>query len=166
MTMPNIPHQGLDLEYPRSLGVYDRYEQAQRVVDYLSDQSFAVQHVAIVGTELRTVERVTGRLTRGKVAAAGAGSGAWMGLFIGFAFALFGKGNQLGMIVSIVIFGTLFGLIWSQVGYSTITRGGRRDFSSLSQVVATKYEVLVEHKLAEDARALLAQQPGAGLTPS
>ncbi len=162
--MPNIPHQGLDLDYPRSLGVYERYEQAQRVVDFLSDQGFAVQHVAIVGTDLRTVERVTGRLTRGKVAAAGAGSGAWMGLFIGIALALFGSGNQAGAIVTMVVFGTAFGLIWSQIGYSTITRGGRRDFSSLSQVVATKYEVMVEHKLAEDARGLLAQQPGAGLS--
>lgn len=161
MTLPNIPRPGLDLEYPRSLGVYDRYEQAQHVVDYLSDNEFAVQNMTIVGTELRTVERVTGRLTRRKAAAAGAASGAWMGSFIGVAFALFGKGNQLGFIITIVIFGALFGLIWSQAGYSTLTGGGTRDFSSVSQVVATKYEVLVEHKFADRARELLSQMPGA-----
>jgi hypothetical protein len=79
----NIPLPGLDLEYPRSLGVFDRYEQAQKVVDYLSDNEFAVHNLAIVGTELRTVERIAGRLTRGKVAAASAASGVWIGLFIG-----------------------------------------------------------------------------------
>ena len=123
MALPNFPRPGLDLEYPRSLGVYDRYQQAQQVVDYLSDNEFAVQNMVIVGTDLRTVERVTGRLTRGKVAAAGAASGAWMGSFIGLAFALFGQGNQVGFILAVVLFGALFGLVWSQVGYSTLTGG-------------------------------------------
>lgn len=162
MTLPNIPRPGLDLEYPMSLRVYDRYEQAQQVVDYLSDNEFAVQNMAIVGTELRTVERVTGRLTRRKVGVASAASGAWMGLFIGVAFALFGKGNQIGFVIAIVIFGALFGLVGSQIGFAAYTRGGTRDFSSVSQVVATKYEVLVEHGVAERARLLLSQQTGAG----
>ena len=159
MTLPNAPRPGLDLEYPQSLGVYDRYEQAQQVVDYLSDNQFAVQNVAIVGSELRSVERVTGRLTRGKVALAGAASGAWMGAFIGLAFALFGRGNQLGFIITVIVLGALFGLIWSQIGFSALTRGGRRDFASVSQVVATKYEVLVEHGIAQQARDLLARMP-------
>ncbi|MGX7677975.1 general stress protein [Jatrophihabitans sp. DSM 45814] len=158
---PNIPRPGLDLEYPMSLGVYDKYEQAQKVVDYLSDNEFAVQNMVIVGTELRSVERVTGRLTRRKAAIASAVSGAWMGLFIGLAFALFGKGNQVGFVITVVIFGAIFGLAWSQIGFSAITRGGTRDFSSVTQVVATKYEVLVEHRLADRARELLIAMPGA-----
>jgi heat induced stress protein YflT len=153
----NIPRPGLDLEYPLSLGVYDGYAQAQKVVDYLSDNEFAVEQVAIVGTELKTVERVTGRLTRGKVAAASAISGLWMGLFVGIAFSIFGKGNQLGFLISTPIFGAIFGLVWSQIGFAAVTRGGTRDFSSVSQVVATKYEVLVEHRFFEQATALLAK---------
>ncbi|MDQ1719571.1 MAG: hypothetical protein QOE71_1954 [Pseudonocardiales bacterium] len=158
---PNVPRPGLDLEYPMSLGVYDKYEQAQQVVDYLSDHEFAVQNVAIVGTELRLVERVTGRLTRQKAAIASTISGAWMGLFIGLAFALFGKGNQIGFVITVVVFGAVFGLIWSQIGFAALTRGGTRDFSSVTQVVATKYEVLVEHRLADRARELLMSMPGA-----
>src|SRR4051812_25029189 len=158
----NAPIAKLDLEYPRSLGVFDRYEDAQKVVDFLSDNEFAVQNLAIVGTELRTVERIAGRLTRGKVAAASAASGVWMGLFIGAAFALFGDGNPLGFIITLVVLGAVFGAVWSQIGYSAMTRGGTRDFSSVSQVVATKYEVLVEHKVAEAARTLLATMPGHG----
>ena len=152
----NMPRPGLDLEFPLSLGVYDSYAQAQKVVDYLSDNDFAVQQVAIVGTELKTVERVTGRVTRGKVAAAGAMSGLWMGLFVGIAFSIFGKGNQLGFLITTPIIGALFGLVWSQLGFAALTRGGTRDFSSVSQVVATKYEVLVEHRYFEAAQQLLA----------
>ena len=53
----------------------------------------------------------------------------------------------------------LFGLIWSQLGFTAATQRGRRDFASISQIIATKYEVLVEHKLAEQARGLLAAIP-------
>jgi hypothetical protein len=155
----NVPRPGLDLEYPLSLGVYDGYPQAQKVVDYLSDHEFEVQQMAIVGTELKTVERVTGRVTRGKVAAAGAISGFWMGLFVGLAFSLFASGNTLGFLISTPIFGAVFGLVWSQIGFTAVTRGGTRDFSSVSQVVATKYEVLVEHRFFERAQQLLAKMP-------
>lgn len=157
MTMPrNIPRPGLNLDYPMSLGVYDDYEQAQRVVDYLADHDFPVQNVAIVGTELKSVERITGRLTRGRVAAAGAVSGVWIGLFVGIAFALFSKDGQLGFLITTPLLGALFMLIWSQLGYTAATRGGTRDFASLTQVVATKYEVLAEHNVAERARELIA----------
>jgi hypothetical protein len=157
MTIPrSIPRLALDLEYPMSLGVYDDYPQAQHVVDHLADHEFPVQNVLIVGTELKSVERVTGRLTHGKVAIAGAISGLWMGLFVGIAFALFSRQNQLGFLITTPILGAVFGLIWSQIGFRAATRGGTRDFASISQVVATKYEVLIEHRFIEQARQLVA----------
>jgi len=55
----------------------------------LSDQSFAAQHLEIVGTELRSVERVTGRQTRRKITAAGALCGLWIALFVEIAFNWF-----------------------------------------------------------------------------
>jgi LytS/YehU family sensor histidine kinase len=113
----------------------------------------------IVGTDLKQVERVTGRLTTGRVALGGLLSGVWLGLFVGLIFSLFGRGNALGIILSTALFGALFGLVWALVGYAA-TRG-RRDFTSVSQVVATRYEVLVEHKFAQQGRDLLAQMPGA-----
>jgi hypothetical protein len=36
----------------------------------------------------------------------------------------------------------------------------------VTQVVATRYELLVEHKHAEQARALLGEMPGSGPTIS
>ena len=51
MTQQTIPQRGLALEYPMSLGVYGGYPEAQRLVDHLADNDFAVRNLAIVGTE-------------------------------------------------------------------------------------------------------------------
>ncbi|CAI9412465.1 general stress protein [Nocardioides sp. T2.26MG-1] len=149
----------LKLEFPQSLAVYDDYAAAQKTVDFLSDNHFPVQHLMIVGTDLKRVERITGRLTTGRVALGGVLSGLWLGLFVGLVFAIFVDENAVAMIVSTMLFGAVFGLIWALIGYA-FTRG-QRDFSSVTQVVATKYEVLVEHKVAAQARELLAKLPGA-----
>ena len=43
------------------VGSYPTYAEAQRAVDYLSDNQFPVKEVTIVGVDLMQVERVTGR---------------------------------------------------------------------------------------------------------
>ena len=63
------------------------------------------------------------------------------------------------MLLSTAFMGATFGLVWALIGYG-MTRG-QRDFSSVTQVVATRYEVLVENKHAARARELLAGLPGA-----
>ncbi len=153
------PTNPMRLEFPQSLAVYDDYAAAQKAVDFLSDEKFPVEQCMIVGTDLKRIERITGRLTTGKVAMGGVLSGMWLGLFVGLIFTLFTEEDVLITIVSTMLFGALFGLIWAMVGYA-MTRG-QRDFSSVTQVVATRYEVLVEHKVAAQARELLSQLPGA-----
>ena len=153
----------LKLEYPQSLAVYDDYAAAQKAVDFLADNKFPVEQCMIVGTDLKRIERITGRLTTGKVAMGGVLSGVWLGLFVGLIFTLFTEEDVLVTILSTMLFGALFGLIWALVGYA-MTRG-QRDFSSVTQVVATRYEVLVEHKVAGQARELLSQLPGATPDP-
>lgn len=152
----------LALKFPQSLAVYDEYAAAQRAVDHLSDKEFPVENCMIVGTDLKRIERVTGRLTTGKVAAGGVLSGLWLGVFVGLIFSIFSNGSW-AMVVSTALFGAVFGLIWSLVGYA-LTRG-QRDFSSVTAVIATKYEVLVEHKLLARAQELLADLPGARPNP-
>ena len=149
----------LKLEFPQSLTVHDDYAAAQRTVDFLADEGFPVQNCMIVGTDLKQVERITGRITTGRVALGGAVSGLWFGLFVGLVLTLFGSGSVLATLISTAVIGALFGVIFTLVGYAA-TRG-RRDFSSVSSVVATRYEVLVEHKVAAQARELLAKLPGA-----
>lgn len=150
-----LPTSALTLEFPLSLGVYEKYEQAQKAVDFLSDNEFPVQNCLIVGTDLKQIERVTGRLTYGKVTAGGLLSGIWMGLFVGLVVSLFSDGSStIAIILGTMLFGAVFGLLWALAGYAA-TRG-QRDFTSVSQVVATRYEVLVEHKYAEQGRQILA----------
>ncbi len=143
-----------------SVGVFDKHEDAQRAVDILSDKQFPVQNCLIVGTELRQLERVTGRLTWGRVLVGGALSGVWLGLFVGLIFALFDAGNNpLAVVTSTVLFGAVFGLVWAALGYA-MTRG-RRDFTSVSRIVPGRFEILVEHRFAQQAREILA---AAGVT--
>src|ERR1700722_18509084 len=70
------------------IGSYPTYAEAQRAVDYLSDQEFPVQDVTIVGVNLMQVERVLGRLTWAKVIGGGIVSGAWLGVFFGLVLGI------------------------------------------------------------------------------
>jgi hypothetical protein len=45
---------------------FDDYASAQRAVDRLSDDGFGVDKLDIVGSDLRLIERVTGRLTKAR----------------------------------------------------------------------------------------------------
>ena len=146
------------LKYPQSLGVYDDYADAQRAVDYLSDEGFPVQNVLIVGTDLKQVERVTGRLTTPRVLTAGAASGAWLGLLVGLLLGIFVKGGAyFATVLTGVMLGVLFGAVWALIGYAA-TRG-QRDFSSISKVIPGRYEVLTEHNLLAQGQELLARLP-------
>ena len=158
MSTPQVNPSALRLEFPQSLAVYATYAEAQKAVDHLSDKEFPVENCMIVGTELKQVERITGRLTYSRVATLGALSGLWLGAFVGLLFAIFVDGNVLAMLVSTALAGLVFGAIWALIGFAA-TRG-QRDFSSVKAVVATRYEVLVEHKHREKAREILAAEPG------
>jgi hypothetical protein len=135
---------------------YDTYLEAQRAVDFLSDNHFPVQAVTIVGTGLQMVERVTGRLTYPRVALAGAASGAWFGLIFGIVLSLFG-GTE-GAVLAGPLFGAAAGVLFGVFSFS-LTRG-RRDFTSASQIVASEYAVLCLTEQAGAARQLLQQLPG------
>ena len=135
------------------VGSYPTYAEAQRAVDYLSDQDFPVQQVTIVGVDLMQVERVTGRLSWPKVLGGGVVSGAWLGLFIGLLLGMFR--DVWTVLPTGLIAGVFFGLITSAVPYAMAR--GTRDFSSTMQLVAGRYDVLCDPQNAEKARDLLAR---------
>ena len=64
----------------RTIASYPSYADAQKAVDYLSDNKFEVEKTAIVAEGLRFVEQVTGRLNWGVVISRAAGSGALTGV--------------------------------------------------------------------------------------
>jgi hypothetical protein len=139
------------------IGSYATYEEAQRAVDFLADSAFTVQDVTIVGVDLMLVERVTGRLTWGRVLGTGAASGAWFGLFVGVLLSLFNSsaGASAGPILVGLTIGVVFGLVFAAVGYGSAR--GKRDFQSASQLVAGRYDVLCQPRSAEQGRDLLAK---------
>jgi hypothetical protein len=139
------------------VGSYDSYEQAQAAVDYLSDEKFAVENVTIIGSDLRMIERVTGRLTQGRAIAAGAAGGAWWGLFVGLLLGIFSTSGTtwIGSVLLGLGLGLVFGALFAWMGY----RGtqGKRDFTSTSKIVASRYDVMCAPAHAEEARAMLAR---------
>lgn len=151
-----------DLEYPRSLGVYNTYQEVQSVVDTLADHQFPVQSTLIVGTDLKLMERVTGRKTWPRVIGQGVLSGLWMGLFLGLLLMLLNPGNIMIVLTS-VLMGMVFFTVWSVIGYAMT--GGKRDFTSMTSTIPMQYELLVEHKHAAQARQILADS-GAGPIPA
>lgn len=139
------------------IGTYLTYAEAQRAVDHLSDNKFPVENVSIIGSELRMVEQITGRLTWARAAVAGAASGAWFGLFVGLLLGLFAPGDReiFTLVLFGLLYGAVFGLIFGLIGYAA-TRG-RRDFTSTSQVVASTYDVMCLPSHAQAAQELLAK---------
>ena len=139
------------------VATYRTYEEAQRAVDFLSDEKFPVENVGIVGSDLKMAETVLGRLTWGRAAAGGVASGAWFGLFVGLLLGLFAKSgtSSLGLVLFGLVVGALFGLVFGVVGYALT--GGRRDFTSRSQIVATTYDVVCSWPKLEEAKAVLAR---------
>ncbi|MGE3287713.1 MAG: general stress protein [Pseudonocardia sp.] len=148
--LPNLPTPPTG--WP--VGSYATYAEAQRAVDYLADEDFPVRDVTIVGVDLMLVERVIGRLTWGRVLMSGAASGAWLGLFVGLVMALVSPGaSSVAAILVPLAIGVLFGMVFAAVGYGASR--GRRDFTSASQMVAGRYDVLCQPRNAERAREML-----------
>lgn len=154
------PREGLQRPSGWPVGSFQNYADAQAAVDGLSDQQFPVENLTIVGVDLMQVERVTGRLTWGRVLAGGALSGLWFGLFVGLLFAIFTPDVWPSLLSALVI-GLVFGIVFAAIGYA-FTRG-RRDFSSATAIVAGRYDILCEPKLAPQARDMIAQM---GTRPS
>jgi hypothetical protein len=103
------------------------------------------------------IEKVTGRLTQGRAIAAGAAGGAWWGLFVGLLLGIFSTSGTawIGSILTGLAIGLVFGVLFGWMGYRATQ--GKRDFTSTSQIVASRYDVMCNPAHAEEARALLAR---------
>jgi hypothetical protein len=141
----------------RTVASYATYAEAQQAVDFLSDGGFPVEGTEIIGQDVRLVERVTGRLTNVRAAAAGAASGAWFGLFIGLLVGLFTTGPEwLGLVLGGLLIGAFWGALFGFFAH-WMTQG-QRDFTSVSNLVAGRYELTVPDDQAQRARELLGEQ--------
>jgi hypothetical protein len=143
-----------DADARQTVESYGTYAEAQRAVDTLSDAGFPVEGAEILGQDLRLVERVTGRVTTLTAAGAGAATGAWFGLFIGLLVGLFTTGPEwIGLVLGGLLIGALWGALFGFFAHWA-TRG-QRDFSSVQNLVAARYDVMVPSDQAQRARELL-----------
>jgi hypothetical protein len=141
------------------LGTYETYPEAQAVVDRLVKAEFPVKQVSIVGSGLKTVERITGKLSWGRAAGAGAASGAWLGLFFGLILFLFAtETTSFELIGAAILIGAGFGMAFSLASYAINRR--RHDFTSINQVLASQYEIVVDPQLTGRAQELLERAAG------
>lgn len=140
------------------LGTYDTYLEAQQVIERISkNEEFPLDSLSIVGNDLKRIEQVTGRLSYGRAAGTGALSGLWFGLFVGILFSLFSPQLAFLPVVAAGLIGAAAGLLFGVISYALTKR--QRDFSSISQVVASNYQVIVRPDLAARAQQVLANPP-------
>lgn len=137
---------------------YATYLEAQQGVDFLSENGFDVSAITIVGSDLHLVERVTGRLTIARAALSGASNGGLWGALFGMLMSAGSGGAATGAwVFGGLLGGALLGMGLSALAYTA--RGGRRDFVSSSQVVASRYAVLASSDI-DTAYRLLQRTPG------
>lgn len=150
---PQIP----ELPKGEAISTYDHYLDAMHAVDRLARANFPVNAVSILGNDVRSVERVTGKLTYGRVALMGAMSGAYLGLFLGILLFLFQPDNQgiAGLFIAAIVIGAGFGMLFGVLSYAM--NRNRRDFSSVMQFVATRYDLLTAPELVHQAREILSR---------
>ena len=147
----------IDTRSRRTIASFDDYADAQRAVDRLSDEGFPVERVSIVGTGLRYVEQVTGRLTTGRAALIGATQGAALGALFGLVFGLIFTIDPDPAILFLVLYGLVAGAIFGALlgAITHAATGGTRDFASVAGMKADRYEVMVDDDLAERAARIL-----------
>ena len=140
----------------RTIASYPTYAEAEGAVDWLADHGFAVERSAIVGTGLRSVDEITGRMTQGRAAKIGAAQGALLGTLFALLFGIFFTGPDFAeLLVYSLALGAVFGALYG-VFFQYADSGGKRDFVSAANIEADRYEVQVDEAAADEAMRVLA----------
>jgi hypothetical protein len=133
------------------------YEGAQKAVSTLIASGIPAREIAIVGSGLRSIERVTGRLGYATAARQGAMNGLLLGLIISAFFVLGTASPPISAFVGVMFIGIALGMLLSIVGYALMRR--RRDYASVTQVLADHYDVTVLATSIHRARQILGGGP-------
>ena len=137
------------------------YAEAVRAVDALAAEHFPVEHVAIVGRGVRTIEDVTGPGGTGRAVGSAVFAGGLIGLFFGVLFDWWGAVEPAVDWGWLALYGLVYGAFAGLV-VALILRaaGSRHDFASVRTLEAEAYDItLTGGERAEALRVL----HGAGL---
>jgi hypothetical protein len=165
MSNPVVPHP-TNVQPPGALAgrltvaTYDTYPEAQSAVEHLTKNDFPVHRVAIVGHDLKVVEQVLGKTNFAWAALRGAGSGALTGVLIGWIFGIFNwiRPLETGLLLAFygLIFGAIVGALFGLIAHAL--QRGQRDFTAVSVVAPSRYDVVADPEVAEAAARLLEQR--------
>ncbi len=146
-----------DQQLPRGVVVasFETYEQAQAAIAKVSGADADLAGLAIVGNDLKIVERITGRLTWGKVAGAGALRGLGFGAFIGLVYMLFVP-EAISSVLLFPLLGLAFGILLGVLSHAMTRR--KRDYASVQQVLAGRYDVMAPQQTAGKAMHIIGQR--------
>lgn len=137
----------------QAVASFPKYENAQKAVSALIAGEVPARDITIVGTGLRSMERITGRLGYATAARSGALNGLMLGLLFAFIFVLGTPNAQISAFVGVLLVGMALGMLLSLGTYSLLRR--RRDFASVTQVAADHYDVFVAAPSLAKARGVL-----------
>lgn len=148
-----------------TVATYRNYETAQQAINSLAEADIDISGMALVGSEVRVVERVMGKLTWRKVAMAGAMRGLTFGLFLGIVFWLLVPEAGIA-ILAMPVLGIAFGMLLSIVTH-TFTRKNRQ-YQSVQQLIPASFDLIAPrevaaaamHKLGPQVRRPEDQNPG------
>lgn len=150
---PAIPNGEVLADFPQ-------YAEAVAYVEKLVRNDFPAGFIAIVGSDLRSVERLRGKMSYARVAFSGAVTGAWIGLIYAF---LFGPAidtaniasDANGSLGSAIVIGAGVGMLFNVLRFS-FSRS-KRGFVSQSSIVAAKYQVQVPANMLSQANEAAAK---------
>lgn len=132
------------------------YEAAQKAVSTLIAADVPARDIAIVGQGLRSIERITGRLGYASAARTGAINGVLLGLLFSAILVLGSPTVPIQAFVGVLFVGVAIGMLMSIIAFAFVRR--RRDFASVMQVLADRYEVSVADGSVQRARQVLGPQ--------
>ena len=142
---------------------FPTYAEAQAAVNKVSEAEAEIRGLAIVGNDLKLVERVMGRLTWGKVALNGMLRGLMFGVFFGLAiYLLMPESLQSAFILPLL--GAAMGILLAIVTHAMTRK--RREFSSVQQVMASRYDIVAPQSIAGRAMHVVGQRSAPVTVPA
>lgn len=126
------------------VGSFNSYDSAAQAVERLGEAGFPLASITIVGSDLHIAEDIVGKLTPAKVALAGATQGLAWGIAFGLMLFVL-MGNTAGFYPLFgVALGVLLGIVMTVAPWALNQK--KRGFASRSQLVASRYALLVSEQ--------------------
>jgi hypothetical protein len=134
---------------------FPSYSGAADAVARLAGGGFPIEQITIVGSDLKLVEEVTGRMNIPRAASMGAVSGAWFGALVAALVGIFAGsfGTFVALLLWGIVLGGVFGAGLGILGYISFDRS--RGFTSDRLVVAAHYNLHTPRGIADRLRTEL-----------